>query len=83
MENNRWKKGLAEVPQWLGNIQARAPNSPVIIVGTHYDTVSETFPAKKGKELQQKIRERLIAVADAEKMGLTKCLDYFQRMVAF
>lgn len=69
------KKGLAEVLQWLGNIQARAPNSPVIIVGTHFDAVSETFPAKKAEELQQIIRERFIAVADAEKMGLPRVLD--------
>lgn len=69
------KKGLAEVLLWLGNIQARAPNSPCIIVGTHYDEVGEKFPAKKAEELQQVIRDRFIAVADAEKMGLPRVLD--------
>ncbi|XP_063703322.1 leucine-rich repeat serine/threonine-protein kinase 1 isoform X2 [Culicoides brevitarsis] len=69
------RKGLAEVLQWLGNIQARAPNSPVIIVGTHYDTVGDTFPAKVAEELQNTIRDRFIAVADAEKMGLPRVLD--------
>lgn len=69
------KKGLAEVLQWLGNIQARAPNSPCIIVGTHYDEVGEKFPAKKAEELQQVIRDRFIAIADAEKMGLPRVLD--------
>lgn len=69
------KRGLAEVLQWLGNIQARAPNSPVIIVGTHYDVVGDVFPAKKAEELQQIIRERFIAVTDAEKMGLPRVLD--------
>lgn len=69
------KKGLAEVLQWLGNIQARAPNSPCIIVGTHYDEVGEKFPAKKAEELQQIIRDRFIAIADAEKMGLPRVLD--------
>lgn len=69
------RKGLAEVLQWLGNIQARAPNSPVIIVGTHYDAVGDKFPAKKAEELQQTIRDRFIAVADAEKMGLPRVLD--------
>ncbi|XP_070508188.1 leucine-rich repeat serine/threonine-protein kinase 1 isoform X2 [Chironomus tepperi] len=69
------KKGLAEVLQWLGNIQARAPNSPCVIVGTHYDEVGEKFPAKKAEELQQIIRDRFIAVADAEKMGLPRVLD--------
>jgi hypothetical protein len=33
------KKGMNEIQQWLINIQARAPNSPVIIVGTHLDEV--------------------------------------------
>ncbi|XP_055684527.1 leucine-rich repeat serine/threonine-protein kinase 1 isoform X1 [Lutzomyia longipalpis] len=69
------RRGLAEVLQWLGNIQARAPNSPVIIVGTHYDAVGDTFPAKKAEELQLIIRDRFIAVADAEKMGLPRVLD--------
>lgn len=69
------KRGLAEVLQWLGNIQARAPNSPVIIVGTHYDVVGDVFPAKKAEELQQLIRERFIVVTDAEKMGLPRVLD--------
>ena len=33
------KKGMNELQQWLINIQARAPNSPVVIVGTHLDEV--------------------------------------------
>lgn len=69
------KKGLAEVLQWLGNIQARAPNSPCIVVGTHYDEVGEKFPARKAEELQQIIRDRFINVADPEKMGLPRVLD--------
>lgn len=69
------KKGLTEVLQWLGNIQARAPNSPCIIVGTHYDEVGEKFPPEKAEELQQTIRDRFIAITDAEKMGLPRVLD--------
>ncbi|ETN67521.1 Leucine-rich repeat kinase [Anopheles darlingi] len=69
------RRGLAEVLQWLGNIQARAPNSPVLIVGTHYDAVGETLPARKAEELQQIIRDRFIAVSDAEKIGLPRVLD--------
>ena len=34
-------KGLNEIYQWLINIQARAPNSPCIIVGTHFDEVEQ------------------------------------------
>ena len=29
------EKGMNEIQQWLINIQARAPNSPVIIVGKY------------------------------------------------
>lgn len=68
-------KGLAEILQWLGNIQARAPNSPVIIVGTHFDAVGESFSAEKAEELQQIIREKFIAIPDAEKIGLPRVID--------
>ena len=34
-------KGLNEIYQWLINIQARAPNSPCIIVGTHFDEIEQ------------------------------------------
>ena len=37
------EKGINEIQQWLINIQARAPNSPVIIVGTHHDLASTQF----------------------------------------
>ncbi|XP_055923849.1 leucine-rich repeat serine/threonine-protein kinase 1 isoform X2 [Eupeodes corollae] len=68
-------KGLAEILQWLGNIQARAPNSPVIIVGTYFDLVGESFSPKKAEELQQIIREKFIAIPDAEKIGLPRVID--------
>lgn len=68
------KNGLVEVLQWLANIQARAPNSPVIIVGTHYDKVDDTITKKKVICLQKYIKERFIAVGDSEKMGLPKVI---------
>lgn len=68
-------KGLTEILQWLGNIQARAPNSPVIIVGTHFDAVGESFSPQKAEELQQIIREKFIAIPDAEKIGLPRVID--------
>ncbi|XP_039969967.1 leucine-rich repeat serine/threonine-protein kinase 1 isoform X4 [Bactrocera tryoni] len=68
-------KGLSEILQWLGNIQARAPNSAVIIVGTHFDAVGETFSAQQAEELQQIIREKFIAIPDAEKIGLPRVID--------
>ncbi|XP_050296551.1 leucine-rich repeat serine/threonine-protein kinase 1 isoform X5 [Anthonomus grandis grandis] len=67
-------RGINEILQWLVNIQARAPNSPVIIVGTHYDVVQE-FNPNISEEYQQFIRDKFINVVDAEKMGLPRVLD--------
>lgn len=69
------QRGISEILQWLVNIQARAPNSPVLIVGTHYDLVHERIPAQKSEQLQQIIRDRFINVVDAEKCGLPRVLD--------
>lgn len=69
------KSGLAEVLQWLGNIQARAPNSPVLIVATHQDAIGLTISAAEAAAMQQIIRDRFIAVTDAEKMGLPRVID--------
>lgn len=69
------KSGLIEVLQWLGNIQARAPNSPVIIVGTHHDNVGTNILESEVVSLQQYIRERFIAVTDSEKIGLPKVMN--------
>lgn len=67
-------RGINEILQWLVNIQARAPNSPVIIVGTHYDVVQE-FDPHISEEYQQIIRDRFINIVDAEKCGLPRVLD--------
>ncbi|XP_063611108.1 leucine-rich repeat serine/threonine-protein kinase 1-like [Penaeus indicus] len=69
------ERGVAEILQWLVNIQARAPNSPVLIVGTHYDLVKEKFPPSWSEDLQQMIRDRFINVIDADKLGLPRVLD--------
>lgn len=55
--------------------KARAPNSPVLIVGTHYDLVKEKFPPSWSEDLQQMIRDRFINVIDADKLGLPRVLD--------
>lgn len=39
-------------------VQARAPNSPVLIVGTHFDKMREQYPASRSEDLQQLIREK-------------------------
>ncbi|KAI4458153.1 ankyrin repeat and protein kinase domain-containing protein [Holotrichia oblita] len=68
------QKGINEILQWLVNIQARAPNSPVLIVGTHYDILQERNPSVS-EEYQQIIRDRFINIVDAEKCGLQRVLD--------
>ena len=53
------ESGIDEIQQWLVNIQARAPNAPVIIVATHYDEVlanEKKFPSDFVDSLQQLIR---------------------------
>lgn len=62
------------VVSFLGT-QARAPNSPVLIVGTHYDLVKEKFPPSWSEDLQQIIRDKFINVIDADKLGLPRVLD--------
>ncbi|KAK6640323.1 hypothetical protein RUM44_012009 [Polyplax serrata] len=52
-------KGIQEVRQWLVNIQARAPNSPVLIVGTHHDEMVEKNLIALSEELQLFIRNSL------------------------
>uniref|UniRef100_A0A147BMZ4 non-specific serine/threonine protein kinase n=1 Tax=Ixodes ricinus TaxID=34613 RepID=A0A147BMZ4_IXORI len=69
------ERGVKGIHQWLINIQARAPNSPVIIVGTHHDLVREALPSGYSDELQSLIRERFIHVVDADKCGLPRVLD--------
>ena len=59
----------------LGKLQARAPNSPVIIVGTHLDVVKDEFPPSFSEYLQQKIREKFISISDPEKCGLPRVLE--------
>jgi hypothetical protein len=69
------EKGMNEMEQWLINIQARAPNSPVIIVGTHQDLVRDEFPPSFSEYLQQSIRDKFINVSDPEKCGFPRVLD--------
>ncbi len=69
------EKGVNEIQQWLINIQARAPNSPVIVVGTHLDVVKDEFPPSFSEYLQQRIREKFIHITDPEKCGLPKVLE--------
>ncbi|CAB4057710.1 unnamed protein product [Lepeophtheirus salmonis] len=53
----------------------RAPNSPVIIVGTHFDVIKENPTSSYFEYLQSCIRDKFINVTDPEKSGLPKVLD--------
>ena len=50
------RKGIAELKPWLDNIAARVPGSRVVIIGTHYDRLSE--------EEREKVPDYLQEVAD-------------------
>ena len=44
---------------WLLNIQARAPSSPVMIVGTHVDKLNDTEFERRRRRMREKIKEML------------------------
>ncbi|XP_041989151.1 leucine-rich repeat serine/threonine-protein kinase 1 isoform X2 [Aricia agestis] len=71
------RRGLAQALHWLRSIQARAPGSPVIMVGTHYDLVNHsTVPESESPlALQRLIRGAVMAAPDADKLGLPRVLD--------
>jgi len=46
----------------------------VIIIGTHFDLVSEKFPPGYLDYLEQKIRDKFICISDPEKRGLPRVL---------
>ncbi|CAH0730719.1 unnamed protein product, partial [Brenthis ino] len=71
------RKGLAGALQWLRSIQARAPGSPVIMVGTHYDQVAncKLSESESPTALQRLIRGAVMAAPDADKLGLPRVLD--------
>ena len=67
------ERGVDGLHSWLLNIQSRAPNSPVIIIGTHFDLVKEYFPPFFSSDLQKMIRDRYMADSvDADKRGLPR-----------
>ena len=44
---------------WLLNIQARAPSSPVIVVGTHADKLNDTEFERRRRMMREKTRDML------------------------
>ena len=55
--------------------QARAPNSPVIIVGTHVDLITKKrYPPTFLSDMQRLIFEKYMCHAEPEKWGLPRVL---------
>lgn len=44
-------------------------------MGTHQDSIGTNISSSDAAKMQQIIRDRFIAVTDAEKMGLPRVLD--------
>ncbi|CAH1229976.1 ANK3 [Branchiostoma lanceolatum] len=63
--------GIEDLQQWLINIQARAPDSPVIIVGTHYDEFKK-YPPSFLPQLREMIDSRFINLPEPHLHGLPK-----------
>ena len=50
------EKGLQRLKPWLENIEGRAPQSPVIVIGTHTDLL----PQAKRTEIQGELQELFV-----------------------
>lgn len=67
--------GIFGIQQWLVNIQSRAPNSPVIIVGTHEDLIEGGERSERVQRLQAEVHRRFIDVSDHDKCGLPRIMS--------
>lgn len=76
-------KGIKQLESWLLNIQARAPNSTVIIIGTFLDDVERS---RRGyvEEMQNEIKKRFMstkyggAIVDLIEKGLPNVVDVIE-----
>ncbi|XP_038076820.1 leucine-rich repeat serine/threonine-protein kinase 1-like [Patiria miniata] len=71
-------RSINQIQQWLVNIQARAPNSPVLLIGTHYDLVirpKSKYSRDYWPDLKRKIMERFIQIAQPQDVGLPNVID--------
>ncbi|XP_061197490.1 leucine-rich repeat serine/threonine-protein kinase 1-like [Saccostrea echinata] len=69
------EEGIQTIWQWLVSIQARAPGSPVIIIGTHRDILTarrtrNNFPASFEEDMKEIIERQFIKVEEPDKCGL-------------
>lgn len=73
----RGEPGVDELRQWLVNIQAQAPGSPVIIVGTHLDEIQvrkRGFPPNWEASMTKLILEKYKRI-DNDNIGLPRVID--------
>ena len=69
------EKGVLDIMQWLVNIQARAPNSAVIIVGTHLDQINKRrYPPNYLYDLQALIFDKYLRHSEPDKWGLPRVI---------
>ncbi|XP_033739221.1 leucine-rich repeat serine/threonine-protein kinase 1-like isoform X2 [Pecten maximus] len=74
------EKGVQSMWQWLVNIQARAPGSPVIIIGTHKDVLEaratkKNFTENWEKDLNKLIDQQFCLVEEPDKCGLPNIIN--------
>ena len=63
-----WENGVAELKPWLDNIAARVPGSRVVIIGTHYDRLSE-----EEKERAHNLLEEVAKIASQQAKLQSEC----------
>ena len=59
-------------------MKARAPNSPVVIVGTHCDVVQKTHPTGWVEQLGLLVERRYMPSSEPDKFGLPRVLGHFE-----
>jgi small GTP-binding protein len=72
------EEGVEQLGPWLHNIQARAPGSPVVIVGTHMDRVRGEERDKRKVELSNIIKDKYLVGRGPQQqreLGLPKIRD--------
>ena len=76
--NTSDSKGFQNMVEWLQSIELRAPHSPIIIVGTHLDKVSENHASEIREELRQKFvtggRNRVEQIPDIIDVMVVSCV---------
>ena len=74
------ERGVESLLQWLINIQARAPGSPVIIVGTHLDVLRDkatrrNFPDDFEDSMRRLVKKMFLDNQEPDKSGLPNIID--------